>query len=253
MAMTAVVRWLDLADVPEAAWAAWPDLLDAEERARASRFLHLADRQSFIAAHALLRVMLSQAAGGTAPADWRFVAGAQGKPALHPAHALPGLEFNLSHTRGAVACGIATGCPIGVDIEDETRTADHLAIAKSHFAAAEFSLLRAVSESERATLFTRLWTLKEAYIKACGQGLSMALDRFAFSLDPIAIRFAEPAADSPASWLFDSRACAGRYRLSVAVRAATAIPIRMDQMAPGDITSPPAAAAADGDQLGEDR
>jgi 4'-phosphopantetheinyl transferase len=250
---TALVQWLALADVAEPCWAFWPALLNDAERARADRFVHKSDAQPFVAAHALLRVMLSRAAPGTAPQDWRFVANAYGKPSLHPDHGLPALAFNLSHTRGAVTCGIAPDRPIGVDIEDATRTGDHLAIARSFFAASEVALLRAASEAERPGLFLRLWTLKEAYIKACGQGLSMKLDGFAFSLDPPAIRFADPAADDPAQWHFTSIACTRRHRLAVAIRSAAAIALRTRRITADDIASPPATAALDGDQFGEDR
>jgi 4'-phosphopantetheinyl transferase len=250
---TAHALWLVLADVPETYWAFWPVLLDDAERARAARFVHASDRQAFIAAHALLRVMLSRAAPGTAPQDWRFVSNAHGKPGLHPDHGLPRLAFNLSHTRGAVACGIAPGLPIGVDIEDAERTGDHLAIARSFFAASELALLQAAAEADRAALFIRLWTLKEAYIKACGQGMSMKLDHFAFSLDPPAIRFAEPAADDPAQWQFASIACTSRHRLAVAIRSPTAIPLQLRRITAEEIASPPAAAPPHGDEFGQDR
>jgi 4'-phosphopantetheinyl transferase len=250
---TAHILWLVLADVPEKYWEFWPVLLDDAERSRAARFVHASDRHAFIAAHALLRVMLSQAAPGTAPQDWRFVSNAHGKPSLHPDHGLPRLVFNLSHSRGAVACGIAPGCPIGVDIEDAARTGDHLAIAQSFFATSEVALLRAAAEADRPALFIRLWTLKEAYIKACGQGLSMKLDGFAVTLDPPALRFAEPADDDPAQWQFSSIACTSGHRLSVAMRSPTVVPLRMRRITADEIASPPTAAAPHGDQLREDR
>jgi 4'-phosphopantetheinyl transferase len=217
------VWWLAIADVPAAAWPAMLAILDEEERARAARFLREADRRAFIAAHALLRAMLSRVAG-TAPREWRFITGSHGKPHIHPELGHPGLEFNLSHTSGAVACGIASGCPIGIDIEDEDRADSHLDIADAYFAPSERARLHAAPAAERPALFLRLWTLKEAYIKAQGRGLSMALDAFAFSLAPIAISFREPTSDSSAHWHFKSLRCAGGHRLSVAVRAAAGSP-----------------------------
>lgn len=231
---TAYVRWLVLEDVPEEAWPIWLAGLDNEERARAGRLLREADRRQFIAAHTLLRVLLFWAAG-TAPRDWRFIVGFHGKPALHPDHARSALTFNISHTSGAVACGIAPGCPIGVDIEDGERTGRHLDIAEAYFAPSEISCLRAAPARERPALFLLFWTLKEAYIKASGQGLSLPLDRFAVSLAPIAISFPEPGAGRPANWQFETVACTSRHRLSVALHTEKAIPLQCSRMSYNEI------------------
>jgi hypothetical protein len=107
--------WLDLDDVPANAWRRWAAILDEEERARAVRFVHERDRHQFIAAHALLRVLLQHVDGRPAGA-WRFTSGIHGKPALHADHGLARLNFNISHTHGAVACGMSLDHAIGVDI-----------------------------------------------------------------------------------------------------------------------------------------
>jgi 4'-phosphopantetheinyl transferase len=221
---TATVRWLVLDVAKHGASAVWTAILDAEERRRATRFVHAADRAAFIAAHVLLRTMLFQAAG-LPPAAWRFVTGPHGKPALHPDHGLPGLDFNLSYTRGTVACGITQGGSIGVDIEHTPGSADRLAMAEAFFAPSEVAWLRTLGEEERPDAFVRLWTLKEAYIKARGLGLSLALDRFAFTLDPIAITFAGAQADDPAQWQFASLDCITGHQLAVARRSGRRAPI----------------------------
>jgi 4'-phosphopantetheinyl transferase len=226
---TAHVWWLALADVPEDAWNLWLTVLDEEERVRAGRFFRAADRQQFIAAHGMLRAFLSYFIGG-APQDWRFITGSHGKPALHPVHRLQGIDFNISHTNGAVACAIAQGFAIGVDIENEENTGNHLDIAETYFAPAEFMLLRATPAAERKALFFRLWTLKEAYIKALGRGLSITLDRFAFSLSPIAISFSDANWDDPRCWQFDSIACTSRHRLSIALNTSRLITPRSNQV-----------------------
>ena len=145
--------------------------------------------------------------------------GSHGKPALHPIHQLEGIEFNISHTNGAVACGIVRGFAIGVDIEDEEGTGDGLNIAQAYFAPAEFMLLRAAPEAQRKELFLHLWTLKEAFVKALGQGLSIALDGFAFSLSPVAISFSDARWGDPRCWQFESITCTARHRLSIALNA----------------------------------
>jgi 4'-phosphopantetheinyl transferase len=211
------VRWLVLDEVPETAWPIWFEILDEGERARCDRFRREADRQQFIAAHALLRGLLSWAAGAS-PRSWRFVTGSHGKPALHPDHRLTEITFNISHTDGAVACGLAPGCPIGIDIEREDRAGGHVEIAESYFAPSEVSRLRAATAAERPALFVQLWTLKEAFVKASGQGLSMPLDRFAVSLAPIAVTFTETEARSAKPWRFESLPCTHRHWLSVALQ-----------------------------------
>jgi 4'-phosphopantetheinyl transferase len=209
--------WLALADTPDHAWSRWTTMLDDEERARAARFVHEHDRHQFIAAHALLRILLQELAGGPAGA-WRFTVGSHGKPALHPDHRLGRLAFNISHTRGAVACAMTLDHDIGVDIEDLERPGRLLEIAHAYFAPDELIVLRGAPPATQRTVFFRLWTLKEAYIKAHGDGLSLPLDRFAFSLSPPRIAFAPGFPDDAAAWQFSTLAATATHILSVAVR-----------------------------------
>src|SRR5437773_10842015 len=114
------VWYMVLDHVPLDAYHHWSDLLDDAERAAAARFYHDIDRQQYIAAHALLRTMLFRCTG-LSPSAWRFVTGAKGKPAVHPDIPHPRLQFNLSHTRGAVACAVTLDHPIGIDVENIKR------------------------------------------------------------------------------------------------------------------------------------
>jgi 4'-phosphopantetheinyl transferase len=209
--------WLTLDDVPDDAWTRWSTLLDDDERARAARFVHERDRRQFIAAHALLRVLLQHLAERPAGA-WRFIALSHGKPALHPDHRLGRLAFNISHTHGAVACAMTLDHAIGVDIEDVERSGRLLEIADAYFAPEELALLRAAPADQQRALFFRLWTLKEAYIKAHGDGLSLPLDQFAFALSPPAIAFTAAIHDDPAAWQFATLAPTATHILSLAVR-----------------------------------
>lgn len=231
---TAHIWWLDLAEVPEDAWISWRVALDEEECARADRFVQVVDRRQFIAAHALLRAMLCRFAG-LPPDRWRFVTGSYGKPALHPLHKMDYLEFNISHTRGAVACGMVQDCPIGVDIEDEGRSGNHLDIADAYFAPSEVVQLRAVPVPTGKKLFFLLWTLKEAYLKASGKGLSIPLDCFAFSLPSIDVSFKPPLLDRPSDWQFASIRCTSSHRMSVAIRTTNLIKVLPGQVSYSEI------------------
>ncbi len=158
-------------------------ILSHDERRRHDQFMFARDRRDFAAAHALVRHALSTC-GHVDPAEWRFRVDARGKPHIDPRHAADTpLTFNLSHTRGIVACVVARDAAVGVDIEraDSTTAARH--VASRYFAPSEVRLLETCAPPDYATRFVELWTLKEAYIKAVGAGLHLALDSFAFAFN----------------------------------------------------------------------
>jgi len=179
---------LDLSSVGTDARAVPLNLLDDAEKRRAERFRFVEDRLAYVAAHALLRLALSAAAGGD-PGAWRFEAGLRGKPRLAAVHGLADLRFNLSHTRGMVTVALARGAEVGVDVERRARRGRlDLELAESRFAPEEAESLRALSDdASRRERFLRLWTLKEAFVKATGRGLSQPLSEFVVTLDPVSI------------------------------------------------------------------
>src|SRR5262245_14317996 len=109
-------------------------ILSSEERARRDRLVFAADRRDFTAAHALLRHTLSRYAERR-PEHWSFESGPHGKPAL-PSDSRddPALSFNLAHTRGLVACVIASGTDVGIDVESRDRASGACEIAERCFA-----------------------------------------------------------------------------------------------------------------------
>ncbi|WP_281684289.1 4'-phosphopantetheinyl transferase family protein [Thalassobaculum salexigens] len=112
------------------------------------------------------------------------------------------------------------GTALGVDVENGARKGD-LSIAHSYFAPPELDWLRAQGEAERGGAFMTLWTLKEAFIKATGKGLSLELDRFWFadpSSGPIRIGFAPDLPEDPEHWGFEHRVMPGDYHLAVGWR-----------------------------------
>ena len=97
----------------------WLEILDNGERAQAGRFWVELDRREYIAAHALLRSMLTYYADQP-PEAWRFATDEYGKPNFAPRSGNPELQFNLAHTRGLVAAAITLRGDIGVDVEKIT-------------------------------------------------------------------------------------------------------------------------------------
>jgi 4'-phosphopantetheinyl transferase len=200
---TVRLRWLTVGS--EASdLARWRSMLDDEELARADRYHFSADRNIYTAAHALARFMLSEATG-MPTSSWRYFTGAFGKPAVAAELSESRLQFNISHTRGLVACAIARH-EVGVDVERSDRTID-LGIARHYFAPEEVRLLSSAPRSQHAEIFFRFWSLKEAFIKATGEGLSRPLDSFSFCFEPVRIAFHperndRSACDDPAEWQF---------------------------------------------------
>jgi 4'-phosphopantetheinyl transferase len=92
------------------------------------------------------------------------------------------LQFNLSHTQGAVLLGICRGRAIGVDVERVREDLVPREIAGRFFSLAEQRALMNLPEAEQRHAFFRCWTRKEAFLKARGHGLSFPLAGFDVSI-----------------------------------------------------------------------
>jgi 4'-phosphopantetheinyl transferase len=152
-------------------------LLADDERQRMNVFGHESDRRTYLWSRCLMRTVLASYAGCT-PADLRFQVNPFGKPILQD---VP-LQFNVSHSRGAVALAVSMRL-VGIDIEERQRKVEHLGLARRYFAEGEARHLEELAESERGPAFFAIWTLKEAYVKGIGRGLTFPLDAFCFDLD----------------------------------------------------------------------
>lgn len=197
--------------------AGWRDVLDDTERARVDRLAVARSRVEYIAAHALTRRVLGETLG-EAPSVFHYEAGVKGKPVALVAGRPAGVHFNLSHTNCLVAIAVSRLGEVGVDAEAVDRNVN-LAVADRYFFGAESRWLAGLAPAARAEGFLRLWTLKEAYIKATGLGLSQPLDEFWFEVDPPRIRFTPAIPDDEAAWRFDQRVLVGRFLVAVGWRA----------------------------------
>jgi 4'-phosphopantetheinyl transferase len=150
-------------------------LLDSQERERAERFTVARPRRQFVVTRGALRLLLAERLGCRAEA-LAFAAGPHGKPFLVAGEAAP-LAFNVSHSAGRALVAIGQGA-IGVDIECLERKGDLDLIAKGVFTPAEQAELAARAGAGRVALFFRLWTVKEALIKARGSGFAYPPARF---------------------------------------------------------------------------
>ncbi len=187
-------------------------LLSAEEQARHIGFQSGRDRHQYLVSHALLRQALSLFAP-VAPHAWQFARDAHGRPYIAGPAGHGSLRFSLSHTRGLAVVAVAQNVDVGVDVEAARPHPDLGGVAAAAFTAAEVAQLAA-----RPELFYDIWTLKEAYVKARGLGLSLPLDSFSFNLaDPTRPRLTchSRCGDDAARWSFHLRRGAG-YSLALA-------------------------------------
>lgn len=154
--------------------------LTPDERERAARFRDVGHRTRFVGVRGWLRALLAEYLGQS-PFDLRFRYGSHGKPTLASANPLD-LRFNLSHSAEAALVALTRGREVGVDVE--LRRGRKLRLAERFFAADEVARLRALPADEQEHAFYRCWTRKEAFVKARGEGLSLALHCFAVAIDP---------------------------------------------------------------------
>ncbi|TXS40928.1 4'-phosphopantetheinyl transferase superfamily protein [Streptomyces sp. uw30] len=151
---------------PEGRPSALEDLLDDHERSRARMGKVPGMRRRFVRAHAAARIILG-ARLGRAPGAVRFTRGRWGKPSVEDA---AGTHFSLSHSGDLALLALAPR-PVGVDLELARADLDFTRLARRFFPEAERD---SVVRGGRDT-FVRLWTRKEACVKAAGGRLTQGM------------------------------------------------------------------------------
>ena len=130
-----------------------------------------------------------------------LVRGAYGKPELSGG---TGVHFNLSHA-GDYAAAVFDDGAVGIDVERARRV--NVNVMQRQFTAAENAYLRSKPDA-----FLRLWTRKESYCKAVGEGLHLPLSSFDVLEDQVAGRTA-PAAEAAEAEMAVREADAGQFYL----------------------------------------
>ncbi|MGB2924817.1 MAG: 4'-phosphopantetheinyl transferase superfamily protein [Limnothrix sp.] len=169
--------FISLADLTQA--EKLNSLLSLDEQRRSQRYKFVELQQRFILGRAKLRQILGYYLKQN-PRDLIFKYGKYGKPLIAE------ISFNFSHTKEFAACAVVTNknnIAIGIDLEKNNRDTKSLNLAERFFAPIEFTWLRQQPIETQATNFVRLWTAKEAYLKAVGKGLQGGLDQVVVNLD----------------------------------------------------------------------
>lgn len=173
----AVHLWLlNLEQFTRAHLAEAERIMSDNERERVQKTLR--GKESYIASRWLVRKVLAQYTGA-APDQIAFVRSAKGKPYLPDSD----IHFSLSHSGIWALLAVTTNGPIGVDIESIKVGRNLSAIAKHYYHPQELAHLESLTNEHRGDYFYRLWTLKEAFFKALGTGISAGLDKIRFEFN----------------------------------------------------------------------
>lgn len=178
-------------------------LLSDDERQRADRLLIAESARRFIVGRSALRQILASLLN-IPPALVRLVVGPHGKPAMADLPA-DSWQFNVSHSADAALVAVTRGRAVGVDLESKSHRLKRDELAARFFSASENQSYFELPEEQRAAAFYRIWTCKEAYLKAIGAGLSFPLGRFTVAArpdQPPGLLDVEDQPDEPARWAF---------------------------------------------------
>jgi 4'-phosphopantetheinyl transferase len=170
--------WVFSHDQPPSVADKLMPLLTLEEQHRAAQFQDEVHRRRFVVRRGELRHLLSRYTHQV-PHEITFTKGTHGKLALTGRE----VEFSVSHSEEWVAVAV-TRSPIGIDIEVNRPLVQLQQVARDHFSPHEQAQLFALADEEQQAAFYRMWTCKEAIIKADGRGIQIPLDGFDVPLSP---------------------------------------------------------------------
>ena len=162
-----------------------------------------ADLRARYAASRRLLKRAAAAALGVHPADLELSYGPTGRPSLR---GFDQIDISLSHTADLLLVGLTTRGLIGVDAEPASRQLYRRGLRRHTCTPQESRDLEQLPEADRDGALLRLWTLKEAYSKAIGQGLAFRFTEFGFGPadEPVRVNRPDGRAGTGAEWSFST-------------------------------------------------
>ncbi len=197
-------------------------LLSQAETDRSTRYRFEQDRLRFVIRRGILRQLLSRYTG-ISPVDIEYCINPHGKPSLlhHK------LLFSVSHSQDRIAYALSKEKEIGVDIEQVRPMPDLAQLAKTWFSLEECAGLFSVHPSQQLESFYHIWTQKEAFIKALGEGLTYPLKDFSVSADPHHPgRLLSMNSSDPSQWNMLSSVPEPGWRMAVCVRSNNSLVVK---------------------------
>ncbi|WP_103021426.1 4'-phosphopantetheinyl transferase family protein [Salinibacter altiplanensis] len=203
----------------------------SSEHERARRYRFAADRHRHLAGRALVRLVASRRYD-CAPDALSVTNGPHGKPKLQPPPGdRPPLHVNIGHTGKVVIVAVSQTQPVGIDVEPRARSVEAAALAERVLTAAERTQwrARAAPAPDRQDAFLHIWTCKEAFLKATGEGLHRAPQTVECTFDGPTVASLRDAPDHRAS---PSSPCANQWSVQPfsATDAVVGALVRKDRM-----------------------
>ncbi|MDM8545724.1 4'-phosphopantetheinyl transferase superfamily protein [Candidatus Venteria ishoeyi] len=186
--------------------------LSHDEQQRAKRFIKPSDQQRFAAARCFLRYVLARYTDCSAT-ELDFGYAEYGKPGLKH---FPHIQFNLSHSHEQVILAITLEQQVGIDIEYQQQRINVLELAQRFFSAQEFAYIQGLSGTQQTAAFYQLWTAREAYLKATGEGIR-ALEHVTINYPEMSLSDARWHLDSLQNWHLIPIPVANQYFSTLAV------------------------------------
>ena len=222
--------WLSLSEAEVQVWGFHLDLpspwltrlhclLSAEERARAAGFHFTRHRDRFIAGRGTTRLLLGRYLE-MSPERVTFVYGPQGKPALDGPGPGRRFHFNLAHSDALGVLAVSRHGPLGIDIEELRPLEDMDELVIRFFSPRERAMFQKLPRSQKPAGFFNLWTRKEAWLKATGEGIAQLLSRVEVSFlpsEPPRLLSVPPGSELFGHWILHGLTPARGYVAALAV------------------------------------
>ena len=151
------------------------DFLSQTEQEKASTFRKPAGARNYILRHGMVRYVLGTYTR-TEPGMVPLVIAGNGKPELDLKRESLKISFNISHTSELVSVGVITKFGIGIDIVKIDPRCPIQEIAEYLFTPHEKKYLQGLQPDRRVSIFFTMWAMKEAIVKATGEGLPVIHD-----------------------------------------------------------------------------
>lgn len=210
--------WSASLEQPANVIANFSALLSSDEKIRAERFYFARDRAHFIVGRGLLRKILGEYLG-LDPAWIEFDYGPYGKPTLKVGDLNHTLQFNLAHSKDRALYAFCWNRALGVDLEHVREMTNEDDFAAQVFSASESALIASLIGEQKRQAFFKIWTCKEAFFKASGDGLTKPIDQAEIALDTEEIaRLVSIAGDAQqaAGWRLETFQPANNYQAALA-------------------------------------